>query len=519
MPQTKQQNYSRIARNTLMLYGRFLITLFISLFTSRVILQTLGFNDFGLYNVVAGFVTLLAFLNGYISQGTVRFITYQLGLQDQKRLNEVFAASLALHVALALLVFVFGETFGIWYIENKLNVETGRESIALFVFHLSLVTGCIGVLQTPFSACITAHEDMNIYAYISIFDVVMKLVIVYLLLVVNTDKLKMYALFFFFVSLITSSFYLLFCLHKYSECKFRLYVDMKLYKEMFNYIGWNAIGAFAFTLNGQGITVLLNMFFGTIINAARGVAGSLSNIVSQFVFNYQTAMRPQIIKSYASGDIKETERLIIYCAKYSSYLCMLFGIPLFIESDTVLHIWLGKVPPYASVFCRLSVIQIMLQGIDFPVGYGINAVGKMKLPNLTSSLVYLAILPITYIAMKLGANPTAAYLVSACAYPGALFFDVWILNKYIGFDYRRYYRTVILKTSAFIVVCSIVPFIVHNHMPVGIIRLVVVTFLCLSFSIPVIYFKGLEPSVRSMANAKIKNLLPFGSKNRKIGEK
>jgi O-antigen/teichoic acid export membrane protein len=512
MAQSQHQNYSRIAKNTVMLYGRFLITLIISLFTSRVILQTLGFNDFGLYNVVAGFVTLLAFLNGYISQGTVRFITYHLGLNDQKRLNEVFAASLALHVVLALLIFIFGETFGVWYVENKLNIEPGRESIALFVFHLSLITGCFSILQTPFSACITAHEDMNIYAYISIFDVVMKLMIVYLLMVVNTDKLQLYSVFYFIVHLMTSSFYLIFCLRKYSECGFRLRADFKLYKEMFNYIGWNAIGALAFTLNGQGITVLLNLFFGTIINAARGVAGSLSNIVSQFVFNFQTAMRPQIIKSYANGDVEETERLVIYCAKYSSYLCMLFGIPLFIESDTVLHLWLGDVPPFASVFCKLTIIQIMLQGVDFPVGYGIHAVGKMKLPNITSSLVYLTILPISYIAMKLGANPTNAYLVSICAYPGALFFDVWILYRYIGFNYRLYYRTVILKTFIFIIICSIIPMLAHYYLPPGLTRLIVVTLLSVGVSIPVIYFKGMEPSVRSVVQRKFRNLFPFISK-------
>jgi O-antigen/teichoic acid export membrane protein len=265
-------NYARVAKNTLMLYLRFLVTLFISLFTSRVVLQALGFNDFGLYNVVGGFVSLLAFFNSYISQGTVRFLTFQIGIGDAKRLKDVFAASLALHVAISLLIVIGGETIGLWYVENKLNIQSGREDVAMFVYQLSLVTACLGVMQTPFSACITAHEDMGIYAYISIFDVAMKLVIVYLLMVVETDKLQMYALFYFFVSFATSFFYLLFCLRKYQECGFHLKIDTRLYKDMFNYIGWNAIGAVAFTLNGEGMTLLLNMFFGTVINAARGVA-------------------------------------------------------------------------------------------------------------------------------------------------------------------------------------------------------------------------------------------------------
>jgi len=221
---------------------------------------------------------------------------------------------------------------------------------------------------------------MGIYAYISIFDVVMKLVIVYLLLVVNTDKLQMYALFYFIVSLLTSLFYVVFCLRKYSECSFKLQADMKLYKDMFNYIGWNAIGAMAFTLNGQGVTVLLNMFFGTIINAARGVAGSLSNIVSQFVFNFQTAMRPQIIKSYALGDFKEMERLVIYCAKYSSYLCMLFGIPLFIFSGFQHSIANAITMGVAGAF-SLSVLMCALGNLVGALGAWSLCCG-VKMPRL-----------------------------------------------------------------------------------------------------------------------------------------
>ena len=292
-----------------MLYARFALTLFISLFTSRVVLQALGFNDFGLYNVVGGFVSLLAFMNGYISEGTSRFITFAIGEKNEEHLKNTFSGALALHVMIACVILIAAETVGLWYVENKLNIQAGREDVALFVYQLSIITCVLGVMQTPFSACIMAHEDMGIYAYISIFDTVMKLVIVYLLMVVDTDKLRLYAVFYFCVSLLTSSFYLLFCRRKYSECRFRLRIDGKLYKKMFEYIGWKAMGAIAFTLNSQGITVLLNMFFGTVINAARGVAGSVSNIVSQFVFNFQTAMQPQIVKHYAAGEYEKMNKL------------------------------------------------------------------------------------------------------------------------------------------------------------------------------------------------------------------
>lgn len=503
MAEDNQTRYKRVARNTIMLYLRFFLMLVISLFTSRVILQALGFNDFGLYNVVGGFISLLTFANAYFSQGTSRFLTFELGAGNFQRLKDTFSAALFLHICIALLILVIGETFGLWYVENKLNIQAGRESTAVFVYELSLITACISSMQTPFGACINAHEDMNIYAYFSIFDAVMKLLVVYLLMVVDTDKLRLLCVFYFCVSLITSTFYLVFCLRKYQECSFRLKADMDIYKKMFNYIGWNSVGAVAFTLNGQGITLLLNIFFGTVINAARGVAGSVSNIVSQFVFNFQSAMRPQIVKTYASGDIKEMEKVILYCSKYSSYLCMLFGIPLFIEADTVLHLWLGNVPPYAATFVRISIIQIMVQAVDFPVGYGINAVGKMKLPNITSSIVYLLILPLSYIAMKLGANPTVAYIISIICYPVALIFDVWILNKYVGFNKHDYYFSVIAKTTFFVIISSILPAACHFYMSSNFLRLVIVTAISLTCTCPLIFFKGLDDNARKIVVAKI----------------
>lgn len=511
--ESQQSKYKRIAHNTILLYIRFIVVLFISLFTSRIILQALGFNDYGLFNVVGGFVALLGFLNSYVSQGTTRFLTFELGTGNADKLKQTFSAAFFLHVVIAIIILIIGETIGLWYVENKLNIEQGRESTAIFVYELSLITACVGFMQTPFSASINAHEDMNIYAYISIFDVIMKLLVVYLLLIVNTDKLRLFCIFNFCVSLLTSSFYLAFCLRKYQECSFRLKPNISLYKKMLEYIGWNAIGSFAFTLNNQGITLLLNQFFGTVINAARGVASSLSNIVAQFVFNFQAAMRPQIIKTYANGEIDEMKRIVLYCAKYSSYLCMLFGIPLFIESDTVLHIWLGKVPPYSVAFVRITIIQIMIQAIDFPVGYGINAVGKMKLPNITSSLVYLMILPISYLSMRLGADPTIAYIITIVCFPIAMIFDVWILNKYIGFSKSEYYKKVVGKTIVFVAIASIIPALFHICLNATFLRLCIVTVVSLACSCPLIYFKGLDDAARKVVKSKISSIFLNGKRN------
>lgn len=492
-----------------MLYFRFIILLVISLFTSRIVLKTLGFSDFGLYNVVGGFVSLLSFLNNYASQATSRFLTYELGNGNAKKLKDTFSGALFLHICIAIVILLAGETIGLWYVENKLNIEEERRAMAVFVYELSLITACMGFIQTPFNASVTSHEDMKVYAYISIFDVIAKLLIVYLLLAVDKDKLQVYSVFLFCVSLLTSLFYVAYCMRKYPECGFRLKCNKGLYKKMFNYIGWNSIGSVAFAMNNQGITILLNSFFGTVVNAARGVAGSLSNIVGQFVFNFQTAMRPQIIKTYANGEIKEMEKMILYCSRYSSYLCMIFGIPLFIEADTILRLWLGDVPPYAATFVRITMMQIMIQAIDFPVGYGINAVGKMKLPNITSSLVYLLVVPISYIAMKMGANPVIAYVVSAICFPLALLFDVWILQVYIGFDVKKFYSTVVAKLLLFVVSSSIIPMTFHIMMSSDFQRLSVVTIMSLLCSFFIIYYKGIDCKYRTFVLKKIKSTFLF----------
>lgn len=501
----ENSNYKRITKNTVVLYFRFFLVLLVSLYSSRVALKVLGFEDFGTYNVVGGFVTLLSFLNNYLSKGTSRFITFYLGLKNEKSLRDVFSASLALHLFLAVLIFFVGESFGLWYVKNYLNLEIGRESVAIFVFHLSLITCCLGIIQSLFSSCITAHEDMSFFAYISLFEVLMKLVIVFMLLYVNIDKLKLYSFLFFLVSLITMFSYIFFCLKKYKECSIKIKIDIKLYKRLFNYMGWNAIGSVAFTLNWQGITLLLNSFFGVVVNAARGVAGALSNVVNQFVFSFQTAMRPQIVKSYAKGNVKEMERLIFYSSQFSSFLCMLFGLPLFIESDTVLLLWLGNVPPYASFFVRITVIQIMVQGIDFPLGDGIQAIGKMKLPNLTSSLVYLSVLPLSYLALIIWNSPIVVYIASLSAYPIALLFDLWILAKYVNFNYNSFMKNIVLKTILLLIICGFVPMLVHLQMDISLFRLFVVGFICLIITVPVIYYKGLDIHTRMLVVSTIRS--------------
>lgn len=504
MVQNTIENNKRIAKNTLYMYFRMGITLLISLFTARVVLNALGVSDYGLYNVVGGFIGLLGYLNMLLSQGSSRFITFSLGKGNVVELKKTFSACMTIHLIVSIITLVIGETIGLWFINTKLVIDPERMTAANYVYQLSLFNAVLNIMQTPFQGCITAHEKMSVYAYMSIFDVVMKLLIIYLLLCFDGDKLILYSTFYFSVGIITFIIYRVYCLKKFEECNMKLVYDKNLYKEIIGYISWNILGSFAFMANNQGITVLLNMFFGTFVNAARGIAMNLCNYINQFVSGFQIAANPQIIKYYAQGNVKQMNSLVRNNAKYSSYLILIIGIPISIETESILMLWLGQVPEYTVWFVRLSIIQILIQSIDSPVGNGIHAYGKMKLPNLTSAIVYLSILPVCFILLKLGASPIISYIIIIIAYPIALIFDLWILNKYSGFNVFEYIKEVIFKMFIIIFISSILPVIVHQNLNLGFIRLLTVGFLSIITTMTTIYYIGLTHSMRKRLVTKAK---------------
>ena len=484
------ENTKRIAKNTLMLYGRMLFSLLVSLYTTRVVLDVLGASDYGINNLVGGIVGMMGIITSLLSQGTSRFITIALGENNFPKLKNTFSASVTIHIILALLILLIGEIVGPWFV-GRLNIASERMDAAQIVFQLSLLSSIVGITQSPFHAAIVAHEKMSVYAFISIWDVIAKLLVVYLLLMVNVDKLILFSTFYFFVGLLTASFYLFYCWKKFAECReFTLKTDKRLYKEIFNYTGWNAIGACAFTMNGQGITILLSVF-GTAVNAARGIAGSISGMVYNFAGNFLAASKPQIVKLYAANDVEGMNSLILRTSKFSAYLMGFVGIPLFLEMDYVLQLWLKEVPAYTSVFARLTLIQGLVQAIDFPVGTGIHAVGRMKLPNITSALIYMMILPLSYLAIKLGASPEITYILTICVYPLALFMDLYIIQKYTCFPVRYFIHKVIFWPIVFIVFTG---FFIHltlqNAMEESFIRVVITTLSsCITLS-ALIYLWG-----------------------------
>ncbi len=496
-------NTKRIAKNTLMLYVRMLFSMAVSLYTTRVVLNVLGADDYGISNLVGGVVGMMGIVTSLLSQGTSRFITIALGINNQDKLRSTFSASITIHIALAVIILFLGELVGPLVIRD-LNINPSRMGAAQYVFQMSLISAIIGITQSPFHAAIVAHERMNIYAYISIWDVVAKLLVVYLLQLVDIDKLKLYSSLYFIVNLITVTFYYFYCRHNFTECRnLRYKPDWGLYKDIFNYTGWNAIGACAFTMNGQGVTILLSAF-GTAVNAARGIAGSVSNVVYGFVSNFQAASRPQITKLYASGDSQSMNNLIIRTSKFSAYLMGFIGVPLFIEMEYVLTLWLKNVPDFTITFARLTLLQGLIQAMDFPIGAGIHAVGRMKLPNITSAFIYMAILPITYISIKLGASPQIAYIIIVCVYPFAMFMDLYILNKYTNFPIWPFVKQVILKSLLFICLTYIiVKSTIFKFFDSNFMRVIITIFMSSVVLVPSIYSLGLTKGERNF----IKNLI------------
>lgn len=501
--QNHSENTKRIAKNTLMLYIRMMFGMLVSLYTTRVILDVLGVSDYGIYNLVGGVVGLMGMVTGLLSQGTSRFITIALGKNSDSELNGVFSASVTIHLILAIFILILGELIGP-YVINKLNIPTDRMGAAQFVFQLSLLSSIIGIIQSPFNAAIMAHERMTVYAYISIWDVLAKLGIVYLLQVINIDKLKLYSILFFLVGLITTTVYLAYCRNNFYECRtVALKPDKELYKKIFNYTGWNAIGSLALTMSGQGITILLSTF-GTVVNAARGIAGNVSRVVFNFVNNFQSAARPQIVKLYAVKDYSGMNNLIARVSKFSAYLMGLIGVPLFLEMEYILELWLKEVPEYTVTFARLTLIQGLIQSLDIPIGIGIHAVGKMKLPNLTSAFIYMLILPVSYIAIKLGASPEIAYVLVICVYPLALLMDLYILGKYTGFPIWNFIVKVMTKSIIIMVFTAfVVDIVICRNIDIGLRRVVLTTLVSSILCASLIFTWGLSHNERVF----IKNIL------------
>ena len=402
----------RIAKNAIMLYIRMLLSMFVGLYTSRVVLQVLGVEDYGVYGLVGSVVSMMGFINASMSGATSRFITYELGRGDKIRLNETFCSALIVHFIIALFIILIGETIGLWFLCNKLVIPEGRMTAAHWVFHLSILSAAIGITQPPYSACMMAHERMDIYAYFELLNVTLKLLIVFVIRYFEFDKLIFYAILVVSVSIFMRALYRFYCVRHYEESHFRWVWNKLQIKSMLSFSGWDLYGNLSFSLVQHGRNFIINIFFGVILNAACGIATTVQGTIQRFSNNIKGAFSPQIIKSYASHNYQRMQLLIIEGSKYSYLFLMIVSVPIAFEIHFVINLWLGQIPVYVPSFCRILLMQNAFITLNAYLIIAIHATGKVKRFFYSGTLSLLQ-LPVLYILFNyFHVNPNWTYFVS-----------------------------------------------------------------------------------------------------------
>ena len=502
-------NNRRIAKNTGLLYFRMLVTLCISLYTSRIILRVLGASDLGVYYVVAGVLALIGILTNTMAGATQRFLSYELGKNDRMRLKQTFSMTLTIHLCLTIIVGVIAETVGFWFLNTQLNIPADRMDAANFVFQFSILSSMLVIIQIPFTAVIFAHEKINIYAYFTILDVILKLVIVFVLLSIGFDKLKLYSVLMVTVTLITFSITVIYCLRSFHESRYRFCWDKTMFRNIFGFTGLNLLGNIVIISNEQVINIFLNIFFGTLVNAARGIAYQLNSVLFNFVVNIQAALRPAIVKAYARGDHSYATSLVSRGSKYCFFLFFLLSFPLILEAPFVLRLWLGQVPEYTISFCRLMLINTLIDSLVGPLVVLAQATGNIKKYQVCTSLVTLLILPLSYLILKLGFNPYNVYWANITISILVIYVRLVITEQIAPFSISDYLNLT-LKPIAKSVTCAIVlPIFLINYLEPSlyIYRFLLVCLACVVCISLSIYKLGLEPNERLLLNRKVTQII------------
>lgn len=405
-----------------------LLTLGVTLYTSRVVLNTLGVEDFGIYNVVGGVVTMMAFLSGAMSSATQRFLSFELGRNDTQQLHNVFKMSLNIHLLIIVIVVLIAETVGLWFINTHLVIPVERLPAANWVFHCVLFSFCCTILGVPYNATIITYEKMSAFAYVSIVDVLLKLGVVFLLASHSGDKLQFYALLLALVSLVVFGCYYAYARWHFAVTHFHWYWDTQLFQTLFSYTGWNLFGNLASVATNQGINILLNIFFGATVNAARAIAFQVNSAIVGFVTSLQMSINPQIVKCYASNDHPHMLQLVFSGARYSFFLLYMLAIPFLLQTDAILKIWLGILPEYAAGFCRLVIVDSLIISLSGTLMTAFQATGKIKKYQMVVGFVILCNLPISYVFLKLGYNANITMLIGVFISVCALFARVILLS-------------------------------------------------------------------------------------------
>ena len=478
--QDTASNNKRIAKNTLMLYVRMLFTMAVSLYTSRVVLQTLGVEDYGIFNVVGGVISMFTFINSSMISSTQRYLNFELAKGEATRLRSVFSTSLQIHLLIALAIILLGETVGLWFLMEKLVLPQERMGAAMWVYQCSIVSCAVNIMSAPYNADIIAHEKMSAFAYISILEVSLKLAIVYLLLVSPIDKMIAYAILTLLVQLIIRFIYTGYCHRHFEESHMSWALDRPLLREMSGFAGWSFFGNLAHILYTQGLNMMLNIFFGPLVNAARGIAVQVQAAVQQFVSGFQTALNPQITKNFATGDLNQMHSLMFRSARFSFLLLFFISLPVLLETDFLLTLWLKDVPENAVVFTQIMICISLIYTTANPLVVANQATGRVKVYQIVVGSILLLILPISYIVLKAGAPAWSVFAVHFCVESVAQLSRMIMLRKLINLPVKEYLKNIYIPILSTVAVSFICPLFVHLQMEEGWLRLIAVGCTCVA---------------------------------------
>lgn len=479
-----------------------LMTMGVSLYTSRVILQTIGIEDYGIYNVVGGVVTLFSMLSGSLSAAISRFITYELGLNDLGKLKKVFSSAVTIQIIFSLIVILLAETIGFWFLNNKLAISADRMTAANWVYQFSILTFVVNMINLPYNATIIAHERMSAFAYISIFDVSCKLLVAFSLYNSPFDKLIQYSFLLTILAIINSLIYAVYCKRRFVECVIRFTYNRDLLKQMFSFAGWNFLGASSAVLRDQGGNIILNLFFGSTVNAARAIAIQVSSNIQSFVSNFMTALNPQITKSYASGDYDYMMSLIYKGARFSFYILLILSLPVIINAQYILTVWLGVVPNHTVAFIQLVLIFAMSESLANPLVTAMLATGKIRNYQLVVGSLQMMNLPLSYTFLRLGYPPESVFIIAIFISVCCEMARLYMLRSMINLSFSSFLRKVYFNVIYVTVIASIIPIVLSTILPDNVIGFISSCICCIISVVASILFIGLTKAEFKMITSK-----------------
>lgn len=503
------ENNKRIAKNTMFLYMRMLLIMGVTLYTSRVVLEALGVEDFGIYNVVGGVVAMFSMLSGSLSTAITRFLTYELGTGNVERLKNIFSSAITIQLLIGGLIILLAETVGVWFLNTKMIIPHERILAANYVLQFSLATFLINLVSIPYNAAIIAHEKMSAFAYISIVEAIGKLAIAFLISVSSVDRLIFYALLMCAIALIVRFIYGYYCKKRFEECSYHFLLDKPLLRQMFDFAGWNFIGSTSVLLKDQGVNIVINLFCGAAVNAARGIALQVNTAVNSFVSNFVMALNPQITKSYAEGNKEYMNKLVFRGTRFSYYLLFSLSIPLLINTEYVLSLWLHTVPVYSVEFVRLVLILSLSDSLYRPLLTAHLATGHIKELQIIVGGLNMLILPLSYLALYYGYAPTSTFWICIIFSVIGLFARIYLYQKIETFDVPLFLREVVANILRVTILCIVCAWFIQSNLvgPTSILSFILTSAIYFLLAVGICVCAGLNGKEKYYLIQKIKSKL------------